>query len=304
VNVNPPTTRYETITATPGSPVIGAEIKGVDLAQPLDEQTFDEIHDALMQYQVLFFRDQELTLEQHKAFGRLFGELHIHPAAPAPEGHPEILKIHADEHSNRVSGHGWHSDVSCDAEPPLGSILHLHRTPESGGDTMFASMYAAYDALSETMKTFLEGLTAVHSSEHVYRGRYGHTENLRDDAYPENVHPVVRTHPVTQRRALFVNSGFTRRIVGLERRESKALLEFLCDHVRTPEFHCRFHWEDDSVAFWDNRCVQHHALWDYFPQVRSGYRVTIEGDEPFFNPAAAPLTAYTELRGGGYDLDR
>ena len=295
-----------TIGVTAVSPVIGAEIEGVDLSRPLGDETFNQVHDALMRHQVVFFRDQEMTLEEHKAFGRRFGELHVHPAAPSPEGHPEILRIHADEKSKRVAGHGWHSDVSCDAEPPLGSILHLHRTPESGGDTMFSSMYAAYDALSDTMKAFLERLTAVHSSEHVYRGRYGHTENLRDEGYPESAHPVIRTHPVTRRRALFVNSGFTRRIVELDSRESKALLEFLFDHVRTPEFHCRFRWEDNSVAFWDNRCVQHHALWDYYPKIRSGHRVTIAGDAPFFAPDQVPAAEYTdtELRGGGYGLSR
>ena len=288
----------------PLSPVIGAEVRGVDLSRPIDDQTLAGVREALLRHQAIFFRDQQLDLDQHKAFGRLFGTLHVHPAAPSPEGHPEILKIHADETSKRVAGHGWHSDVSCDPAPPMGSILHLHTTPESGGDTMFSSMYAAYDALSDTMKTFLSGLEAVHSSEHVYRGRYGHTENLRDGDYPKSHHPVVRTHPETGRRALFVNSGFTRSIVGLQRQESRALLEFLFEHVRTPEFHCRFRWEDGSVAFWDNRCVQHHALWDYYPQVRSGYRVTIEGDAPFFDVDATPASepSGAEVRGGGYGL--
>ncbi|MEE2776653.1 MAG: TauD/TfdA family dioxygenase [Acidobacteriota bacterium] len=303
MSVSPKAQRYDVVRERPLSPVIGAEIEGVDMSEPLDESTFTAIHAALLRHQVIFFRNQSVTLDQHKAFGKCFGELHVHPAAPSPEGHPEILKIHADERSKRIAGHGWHSDVSCDAAPPLGSILHLHQTPGSGGDTMFSSMYAAYDALSDTMKTFLGTLSAVHSSEHVYRGRYGHTENLRDEGYPESVHPVVRTHPETKRRALFVNSGFTRRIVGLERNESKALLEFLFEHVRTPEFHCRFRWDDDSVAFWDNRCVQHHALWDYYPQVRSGHRVTIVGDEPFFDPDAVPRGEPTaQARGGGYGL--
>ena len=158
---------YEQISVTPLTPIIGAEIGDVDLAEPLDDETFKEIHDALIANQVIFFRDQELTLEQHKEFGRRFGELHIHPAAPKPDGHPEILVIHADEKSKYVAGNGWHSDVSCDEEPPMGSILRLTEVPEDGGgDTMFASMYAAYEALSDRMKGFLDGLEAVHGSEH------------------------------------------------------------------------------------------------------------------------------------------
>lgn len=294
---------YETIAVKPLSPVIGAEIGGVDISRPLGNQTFNEVHDALLRHQVIFFRDQQLSFEAHKAFGRQFGELHIHPAAPSPDGHPEVLTIRADGNSKRVAGHGWHSDVSCDAEPPMGSILYLKQTPEVGGDTMFSSMYAAYDALSSPMKLFLENLQAEHASEHVYHGRFEENEKLRDDHYPRNVHPVIRTHPVTRRKSLFVNSGFTRSIVGLQRKESEALLEFLFDHVRTPEFHVRFAWQDNSVAFWDNRCVQHHALWDYFPQVRSGFRVTVKGDKPFLaaqeDSAAMPDS---ELRLSGYGL--
>ena len=272
---------YEQISVTPLTPIIGAEIGDVDLAEPLGDETFKEIHDALIANQVIFFRDQDLTLEQHKEFGRRFGELHIHPAAPKPDGHPEILVIHADEKSKYVAGNGWHSDVSCDEEPPMGSILRLTEVPEDGGgDTMFASMYAAYEALSDRMKGFLDGLEAVHGSEHVYRGRYGLREKLRDNDYPENIHPMVRTHPVSGRKALYVNSGFTIRIKGLPKGESDAMLAFLFEHVRTPEFHCRFKWRPNSIAFWDNRCTQHHALWDYYPQVRHGYRVTVKGDKP------------------------
>ena len=294
---------YETITVKPLTPVIGAEIGGLDISRPLGNQAFTEVHDALMRYQVIFFRDQHMSLDEHKAFGRQFGELHIHPAAPSADGHPEVLKIHADGNSKRVAGHGWHSDVSCDAQPPLGSILYLQQTPETGGDTMFSSMYAAYEALSPPMQSFLENLSAEHASDHVYRGRFEDKEKLRDEDYPRNVHPVIRTHPVTRRKALFVNSGFTRSIVGVQRKESEALLEFLFDHVRTPEFQVRFAWQDNSVAFWDNRCVQHHALWDYFPQVRSGFRVTIEGDRPFYAAQEDSVsTSKTEIRLSGYGL--
>ena len=263
------------------TPHIGAEVLGVDLAQPLSEDTFKTVHDALIENCVIFFRDQQLTVEQHKAFGRRFGELAIHPAAPGlVEGHPEILVIHADEKSKRVAGENWHSDVSCDAEPPMGSILYMHELPPVGGDTLFASMYAAYDGLSEPLKRMLEGMTALHRGEHVYRGTYGVDD--RNRVYPEAEHPVIRTHPVSGRPALFVNRGFTTRIVQLKRDESAAVLEMLYRHIETPEYQCRFRWQPRSIAFWDNRCVQHHAMWDYFPQRRHGHRVTLSGDKPFY----------------------
>ncbi len=274
---------YETISVEPVSPVIGAEISGVDLSQPLGNQTVQEIHDALMAHLVVFFRDQDLTLDQHKAFGRHFGDLHVHPAAPGPEGHPEVISVHADERSKWVVGETWHSDVSCDAEPPMGSILQIHEVPPAGGDTMFANMYAAYEALSEPVRGMLDGLTALHESEATLKSRYGAEGRFRDkDAkYPSAVHPVVRTHPVTGRKALYVNTSYTTKINGLNKHESDALLKMLLDHIATPEFHCRFRWRPKSIAFWDNRAAQHKALWDYHPQVRSGYRVTIAGDKPF-----------------------
>jgi len=274
---------YTSIQVEKLTPHAGAEVRGVDLAKPIDEPLFKEIHAALVDNGVIFFRDQHLTPDQQKAFGRLFGELHIHPAAPSlVEGHPEILVIHADENSKRVAGELWHSDVSCDLEPPMGSILYMHELPPVGGDTLFASMYAAYEALSEPMKRFLEPLTAMHEGEHVYRGRYGVDDRSR--TFPKAEHPIVRTHPVSGRKALYVNSGFTTRIVQLKRPESDAVLQMLYRHVETPEFHCRFRWQVNSVAFWDNRCMQHHAMWDYYPQRRHGHRVTIKGDKPFYRP--------------------
>jgi len=271
---------YVSIQVDKLTPHAGAEIRGVDLSQPLDERTFKEIHDALIDSGVIFFRDQHLTPDQQKAFGRLFGELHMHPAAPRElADHPEILVIHADEKSKHVAGENWHSDVSCDLEPPMGSILYMHELPPVGGDTLFASMYAAYEALSEPMKRLLEPLTAMHEGEHVYRGRYGVDDTGK--TFPKAEHPVVRTHPVSGRKALYVNGGFTTRIVQLKRPESDALLQFLYRHVETPEFHCRFRWQVNSIAFWDNRCMQHHAMWDYYPQRRHGHRVTVRGDKPF-----------------------
>ncbi|MBT6095250.1 MAG: taurine dioxygenase, partial [Rhodospirillaceae bacterium] len=220
--------------------------------------------------------------DQHKDFARQFGDLAVHPGIPGPDGHPEVIHIHADATSTRIAGEDWHSDVTCEAEPPMGSVLHLHTVPESGGDTLFASMYAAYEALSDPMKAFLGELIAHHSGENAYRGRYVHRGV--DDAgavYPNHDHPVIRTHPVTKKKALFVNRIFTTRINGLTAAESDNLLAFLFDHVAKPEFQVRFQWQAGSVAFWDNRSVQHYAIWDYFPETRSGYRVTIGGDQPY-----------------------
>ena len=274
---------YDRILVKPQNPVIGAEIYGVDLSEPLSKHTFREIHDALIAHQVIFFRDQEMSLEQHKGFSRLFGELHIHPAAPPTDGDPEVKTVHADENSTEVSGDFWHTDVSADEEPPMGSILHLRQVPESGGDTLFASMYAAYEALSDEMKSFLLGLKAWHSSEKRHKARYGNRGKLRDgiDTYPMALHPVIRTHPVSGRKALFVNTVFTTHIEGLTTKESDTILNMLYEHIVTPEFSCRFRWQKNSVAFWDNRCTQHRALWDYFPNIRHGYRVTVCGDRPF-----------------------
>lgn len=273
--------QYERITVKPITARIGAEIEGVDLTKPMDDQTFNEIHEALKEYCVIFFRDQKLDHESHKAFGKRFGDLHVHPAIPGPEGHPEILPIHADEKSTYIAGERWHSDVSCDAEPPMGSILYLHTVPEYGGDTLFSSMYAAYDALSDRMKDYLQGLTARHDGEQQYRGRYADKGvNDAGKAYPWADHPVVRTHPETGRKCLFVNPIFTTRINGLPRNESDAILRLLHDHCASADFQVRFRWRPHSVAFWDNRCVQHLAIWDYFPKTRSGFRVTLKGDRP------------------------
>jgi taurine dioxygenase len=273
---------YTSIEVHKLTPTIGAEIRGVDLSKEPGNQQFDEMHRALTENLVIFFRNQVIDVDQHKAFGRRFGRLHVHPAAPAGlEQHPEILVIKADENSTRVAGEEWHSDVSCDPEPPMGSILHLTTVPpDGGGDTMFANMYMAYQMLSEPMRNLLKGLTAIHDGEHVYRGRYGVDD--KGKVFPRAEHPVIRTHPVTGRKLLFVNRGFTTRIVQLQRQESAAVLEMLFRHIETPELHCRFKWERNSMAFWDNRCVQHQALWDYYPNKRYGHRVTICGDKPFY----------------------
>ena len=260
------------------NPAVGAIVSGVDLSQPLSTDVFNEVHRALMENCVIFFRDQHMSVEQHIAFGRLFGDLDVHPAAANATGHEEILVISADENSARANGEAWHSDVSCEPQPPMGSILYITQCPPAGGDTLFSSMYAAYEALSDNMKAYLDGLVAVHDGEHVYRGLYN---NVADKpVYPRSKHPIVRTHPVTGKKCLFVNRAFTTHIVGLPRDESDAILAFLYNHMEHPNFQVRFQWEENSVAFWDNRCAQHRAVWDYWPHRRYGHRVTVKGDAP------------------------
>jgi len=267
---------HQTLEVRPLTLKIGAEIFGIDLSRPLAEAQVKELKDAIAQHQVIFFRDQELTHDQHKAFGRLFGDLVLHSAVPGLPDHPEIVAIHADADSRYVAGEDWHSDLTCDAVPPMGSILYLHAVPEIGGDTLFSSMYAAYEALSPRMRAYLEGLTAEHDADHVYRPLFPDV----DRRYPCSIHPVVRIHPVTGRKALFVNGSYTTRIMEVPAPESDAILAFLYQHVANPNFHVRFRWRPRSIAFWDNRCTQHLAVWDYFPQTRSGFRVTVGGDKP------------------------
>ena len=280
-HVADPSAPYETIGVDKLTPIIGAEISGADLSGTLSNRQMDEIHRALAENAVIFFRDQTLTQEQHLAFGRNFGELHLHPAAPHAPGHPELMIIHADKGSPRANGEGWHSDVSCDTEPPMGSILYIKQTPPKGGDTLFSSMVAAYEALSDRMKAYLDGMTALHDGEDAYRGTYKNAGMQDKPVYPRAEHPVVRTHPVTGKKALYVNRGFTRRLNGVPRDESAAILDYLYTHAENPLFQCRFRWQPNSVAFWDNRCVQHRAMWDYWPHTRSGFRVTVAGDKPY-----------------------
>ena len=264
------------------TPNCGAEVYGIDLSQSLDASCVGLLEKALAEHCVLFFQDQKMTPEQQKALGSQFGELHFHPAWPGlVEGHPEVMKIYADENTKRIAGEDWHSDVSCDAEPPMGTILQMLEVPPEGGDTLFANMYGAFESLSDSMQQWLAGMTAVHDGESTYRGRY---EGANDEGktYPRSEHPVVRTHPVSGRQALFVNRLFTTHIVGLNGRESDAVLRMLYEHIAQPEFQCRIRWQPGCVAFWDNRCAQHYAVWDYYPNRRRGLRVTIKGDAPFY----------------------
>ena len=275
-------TSYSTIDVRPYAPNLGAEVRGIEIAQGVSEEQFAEIRAAFLEHQVLFFKDQsEVPPDKHVEFGKLFGDLHAHPAAPAMPGHPEIFVIHAHKESKIANGEFWHSDVSCDEDPPLGTMLQLHLLPPSGGDTLFSDMYGAYETLSKPMQQLLTGLTATHESRHVYPGRY--SDRGQDDneiECPSAVHPVVRTHPDTGRKALYVNRTFTTRINELSDNESRVVLGMLFDHAESIEFQIRFRWSLNDMAFWDNRCCMHYAIWDYWPEERKGRRVTIRGDKP------------------------
>ncbi len=267
---------------------LGAEICGVDLRDSLDDETFEEIHQALLDNLVIFLRNQDITPDQQKAFGRRFGELHIHPYIPTLEGHPEIIKLEsADDGPGEMAyqSNTWHTDLTYTAEPPMGSMLHGIKVPAVGGDTMFLNLYASYQALSDTMKSLVDDLTAVHDivasmPPDFTRQSWAPKQLARmQEVTPPVEHPVVRTHPETKRKCLFVNRNFTSYIKGMTLPESDALLGFLLEHIEQPEFQCRFHWETKSLAFWDNRCTQHYAVNDYRSK-RQMHRVTICGERP------------------------
>lgn len=268
---------YSSFEIRPLTPHIGAEIRGIDLSRPLDETQLKDVRRAFLDWMVLAFRDQQLDREQHKRLGLHFGQLHVHPMHTTRSTDPEILPVRTTKDSPYTAGEGWHTDVSCDEIPPLGSMLYITETPEcGGGDTLFADMYLAYELLSEPMRRMLGGLTATHDGAIPYVGSYQST--APPGGYPRNSHPVVARHPETGREVLFVNRGFTSHINELTGRESRALLEMLFQQIEsTPKLLCRVEWQPNTLTFWDNRCTQHHAVWDYYPHTRSGERVSILG---------------------------
>ena len=272
------------INVKPYAPNIGGVITGVDLSKDISDYEQNFIKEAFHKYQVLFFQEQlEISPENHIKLGKCFGDLHIHPAAPKMKSFPEIFEIHTHKDSKISNGaEDFHSDVSCDTEPPLGTMLQLHILPQYGGDTMFSNMYMAYDSLSKPMQNFLNGLRASHESEHFYRNRYEKQDQLDPKKkYPSAIHPIVRTHPETKKKALYINKFFTTRIEGLSKQESKLILEFLFNHCEKTDFQIRYRWNKNDMAFWDNRCTLHKAIWDYYPMERKGRRVTIRGTIPF-----------------------
>jgi len=276
----------------PLNPTIGAVVSGIDLREDIAAGVVDDLRVSLLAHRVLFFEGQSLAPRQQRDFAARFGELHTHPLYPGDAAAPEIMVL--DNHpENPTDNDHWHTDVTFLERPAMGAMLYAHQVPASGGDTLWSSMVAACDALSKPMRSFLEGLSAVHDFTHAFPAdglagaaagpeRY---EAARQSHAPV-IHPVIRTHPETGEPALFVNGVFTSRIKGLRGEESRALLDFLGHHIQKPEFCVRWSWKTGDMAFWDNRCTQHYAVNDYLPQRRVMTRATILGERPFFRAAA------------------
>ncbi|GAB2744712.1 TauD/TfdA dioxygenase family protein [Amycolatopsis magusensis] len=271
---------YSLFSLTPLGPVIGAEIDGVDLGAPLTADLRAELNRALLEWKVLFFRDQDITSAQQRDFARNWGPLETNPFIPT--GDSEQVTRFARSSAMPGFENIWHTDVTFRPEPALGSVLRLIEVPPFGGDTMWADMAAAYDNLPEDVRARIDGLTAVHDFIPGFE-RFSDLDFLaaHQEQFPPVEHPVVRTHPESGRRMLFVNQAFTTHIVGLEREESDRLLRLLFQQAHVPEFQVRFRWRPNSVAFWDNRATQHYAVNDYFPHARVAERVAIAGDRPF-----------------------
>jgi taurine dioxygenase len=277
--------RNSRVDVRPIAGALGAEILGVNIADDLDAPTIAEIRDALNQYCVVFFRDQELDGERHKAFARRFGDIFIHPNYQGVGDDDEVVMVRREPGDPHIVGEEWHADTTMVAAPPMGAILYAIEVPPYGGDTCFANQYLAYETLSDGMKRMLAGLRAVHTDRKVAgpkagRNAYRSTKVREDDAWREtaSTHPVVRTHPETGKRLLFVNHSYTIGFEGMTEAESQPLLDYLLEHGHRPEFTCRFRWEAGSVAFWDNRSVKHLAVNDAGPYRRLMRRVQIAGD--------------------------
>ena len=282
------TAAVSAISIEPVTGALGAEVLGVDLAQDLPDTAFATIHEALLRHGVIFFREQRLDIPQHKAFASRFGTLFLHPNIQGSSADPAVIDIVRNPGDTRIIGEDWHSDTPQVPRPPMGSVLYAVDVPAYGGDTLFASQYAAYDALSPGLKIMLEGVRALHSDRRVAGpardlGQSNAIRKKSDDEWRETAthHPVVRTHPATGRKALYVNRQTTIAFENMTEAESKPLLDYLCTHAHRPEFTCRFRWRNGSVAFWDNRCMQHVAVNDTGMSRRVMRRLQIEGDAPF-----------------------
>jgi taurine dioxygenase len=276
--------KYRRIEIEPRTVAIGADVSGADLAN-LDDDTFIEIKSALHEHLVLFFHDQDLSPEAHMAFAGRIGEMEIHEVFTPLENHPQISVLEHDAERPPISD-SWHSDVTYRPEPSLASVLHARTIPPNGGDTLWISAYAAYEKLSQPLKTMLEQLTGEHDFLQAY-GSYFRTledgpERIRRAQIetPPVRHPLIVVHPITGKRLLYVNPTFTSRIVELSRKESDAILKLLFDHLLAPGFQVRFKWKENDVAMWDNRATQHYATGDYYPEHRLMHRVTVGGDRP------------------------
>ena len=287
----PRNTLYRHIEAHRIAGSLGAEITGVDLAQDLSPEIMSEIHAALLDNQVIFFRDQNLTPENQLTFARRWGTLHQHPFMKGMDAYPDILEIAKTPADKKNFGGSWHSDQMFMAKPAMGTVLYAKAVPSIGGDTMWANQYLAFESLSEGMRHRLSGLNGISQGDH-FKGHDGKSRKdfyadkismqVRDpgDVQTTNVHPLVRTHPETGRRALYIG-GHLHDIEGWHREESQNLIDFLMRHSTKPEFTCRFRWKTGSLAFWDNRCTQHYAVNDYPSESRVMHRITVSGDVPY-----------------------
>ena len=274
------------ISVNPVSGALGAEITGVDLSQPLDNKTFSDIYQAFLDHLVIFFRDQVITQDQQKAFSQRFGKLHIHPLTEGMEGHPEVIEIIKEPEERHNWGDRWHIDLTGLERPTLGSVLYAKEIPEYCGDTQWANMYLAYETLSDGMKKLIDGLVCVNTGGADGYKNFKGMQHI--DAPPMRAeHPLVRTHPDTGKKSLFLSRKAAKHFKDMTPEESAPLLDYLYEHLINPDFACRFHWRDNSIAMWDNRCTQHRVQADYFyeqrgfePVRRRLHRVSIEGDRP------------------------
>ena len=274
------------ISVNPISGALGAEISGVDLSQPLDNKTFSDIYQAFLDHLVIFFRDQVITQDQQKAFSQRFGKLHIHPLTEGMEGHPEVIEIIKEPEERHNWGDRWHIDLTGLERPTLGSVLYAKEIPEYCGDTQWANMYLAYETLSDGMKKLIDGLVCVNTGGADGYKNFKGMQHI--DAPPMRAeHPLVRTHPGTGKRSLFLSRKAAKHFKDMTPEESAPLLDYLYEHLINPDFACRFHWRNNSIAMWDNRCTQHRVQADYFyeergfePVRRRLHRVSIEGDRP------------------------
>jgi len=267
------------------SPFIGAELLDIDLKENFSKEIQELIYEALLVYKVIFFRDQNISTEDHIRFASCFGDLEVHPFATNKSDYPEVLSIVRDE-QNKGRENAWHSDVTWRLEPSLGSILRMLECPKNGGDTLFSDMGAAYDDLPDQVKEKLDRAVAIHDFttfryRMIKQGKSKEEIESFNKMYPKPEHPVIRTHPNTGQKTIYVNVAFTQKIKGWSKQESEEMLRYLYSRSSIPEYQCRFKWNKDSIAFWDNRACQHYAVQDYFPQNRSVERVTIKGNKPY-----------------------
>ncbi len=287
-----------TVTVKQLGPRVGAEIHGLDATKPLNQASVQTIRDALLEHGILVFRDQDITREQQAAFAAQFGTLTIHPISPHLEELPEMIVLDNDGENPPLATDVWHSDETFRLEPPMGTVLRAVIVPRVGGDTLFCSMTAAFEGLSDHMQQFISGLEATHDFKN-FKKLYGKSAEHRqrlwemEDRFPNPVHPVVRIHPVTEKKAIFVNPQFTLAIKDMKQDESDALLDLLYRQANIPEYQFRVHWRTNTMSFWDNRLVQHYAARDYLPDRRRIERVTVLGDRPFGDKGASYIVPDT-----------